>query len=137
MRAAGASLSIFLRACWKHGSRNPARIAFLSCSFLFATLRLGCPHAPLGTFGSYPLAQEFSRQAFFKSAWACVQFGLVMASLKQRSLFFSAVVVSAAAQAYIAFDSASASSVNSGGRFGAEEAIVPGSGYWCRSQVLW
>ena len=48
------------------------------------------------------------------------------------SIFLFTLAVSAAAQAYIAFDSAAASSVYSAGSFTAEEAISPGSGYWCR-----
>ena len=49
---------------------------------------------------------------------------------------FLALVVPAAAQAYVAFDSASASSVYSAGSFTAEEAIAPGSGYWCRPKCF-
>ena len=57
-------------------------------------------------------------------------------ALLNGSIFFLALVVSAAAQAYVAFDSASASSVYAAGSFTAEQAIAPGSGYWCRSACL-
>ena len=63
---------------------------------------------------------------------ACEVLLLFVFVMLHHSFCLLTFVVSAAAQAYIAFDTAAASSVYSAGSFAAEEAISPGSGYWCR-----
>lgn len=48
-------------------------------------------------------------------------------------LFFSLCFCAAAGQTFVAFDTATASSVYSSGSFKAQEATTIGSGYWCSS----
>ena len=127
MRGAVASVSGIPETIWSR-SRNLIWPAFL-LSF-FATWHLQCARR-LDLF--FIIARISSTAVFSASASAWKPFSVM--ALLSGSVFFSALVVSAAAQAYVAFDSASASSIYSAGSFTAEQAIAPGSGYWCRPSI--
>jgi hypothetical protein len=87
---------------------------------LFIISSSGCTGTGVHSFRTECARFVFSSFVFF--------FG--MTSLG--AAFLLSFFVSVSAQAFVAFDGASASSVYSAGSFTAEEAIAPGSGYWCR-----